>query len=250
MKSSVKGTMSQTPSRPTPMARRLLLRALAGLSVVAALPGWAWSFFVPRLHVRTVEKRQFKFDPASGQVRPRRGEGGRPYALKVEGLVDKPLSLSYADLKALPQVEQASDFHCVEGWSVADLKWGGFRLEELFKLAGPQPQATHAVFHSLGQTEGSPQGQSHYVESFPLSELRDPARGILLALRLGGQPLPDQHGAPLRLVAPLDLGYKSIKFVERVELSAGPRPGWWTLANPIYPIVARVPAKRLRRPKP
>jgi DMSO/TMAO reductase YedYZ molybdopterin-dependent catalytic subunit len=102
------------------------------------------------------------------------------------------------------------------------------------------------LFHSLGTTESTPKGQTHYIESFPLSELLDPDREILLALTLDEKPLPEDNGGPLRLVAPYDLAYKSIKFVSRIEFVKDQRPGWWTLANPIYPMVARVPRNRLR----
>jgi DMSO/TMAO reductase YedYZ molybdopterin-dependent catalytic subunit len=61
------------------------------------------------------------------------------------------------------------------------------------------------------------------------------------------KPLPEEYGGPLRLIAPYDLGYKSIKFVSRIEFIKGARPGWWTLANPIYTIEARVQKNRLRR---
>jgi DMSO/TMAO reductase YedYZ molybdopterin-dependent catalytic subunit len=59
--------------------------------------------------------------------------------------------------------------------------------------------------------------------------------------------LPEEHGAPLRLIAPYNLAYKSIKFISRIEFFRGEQPGWWTLANSIYSIEARVPAQRLRK---
>ena len=111
----------------------------------------------------------------------------------------------------------------------------------------PAREATHVLFHSFGTTGSSPKGQSHYIESLPLGELLDSTREILLALAMDKKPLPEEYGGPLRLIAPYDLGYKSIKFVSRIEFIKGARPGWWTLANPIYTIEARVPKNRLRR---
>ena len=111
----------------------------------------------------------------------------------------------------------------------------------------PQKDATHVLFHSLGTTESSPHGQSHYIESFPISELIDVGREILLAHTMDDGPLPEEHGAPLRLITPYDLAYKGIKFISRIEFIKGERPGWWTLANPIYTIEARVPKSRLRQ---
>jgi len=193
---------------------------------------------------RTVEKNRFQFDPASGLIIWEKKK--EPYKLIVDGLVKKPQSFSYAEIASFPRADQMSDFHCVEGWSVRDLKWGGFRFKEILNRIEPNENATHVLFHSFGITESSPKGQSHYIESLPMSDLTDPERQIILALTLNDRPLPEEHGSPLRLIAPYDLAYKSIKFISRIEFIRGERAGWWTLANPIYPIVARVPKNRLR----
>jgi hypothetical protein len=68
-----------------------------------------------------------------------------------------------------------------------------------------------------------------------------------MTLQMGDTPLPHDHGAPLRLIAPYSLGYKNIKYIYRIEFARQPRPGWWTLANPIYPMQAPVPVDRLRK---
>lgn len=206
----------------------------------------AFGYFVGALPVRTVERTRFKFDTAKGLIDWGRGKS-EEYRLIVDGLVKEAASFSYADLQSFPRVRQASDLHCVEGWSVKDLRWGGFRFQAIVDKVKPEREATHVLFHSFGTTGSSPGGQSHYIESLPLSELLDPAREILLALNLNDKPLPEDHGAPLRLVTPYDLAYKSIKFISRMEFIKGDRAGWWTLANPIYPVVARVPKNRLRR---
>jgi DMSO/TMAO reductase YedYZ molybdopterin-dependent catalytic subunit len=64
---------------------------------------------------------------------------------------------------------------------------------------------------------------------------------------MNGKPLTHEHGAPLRLISPYDLGYKSIKYVTGIDFVKTAQPGWWTLANPIYPANAPVPASRLRK---
>jgi DMSO/TMAO reductase YedYZ molybdopterin-dependent catalytic subunit len=211
-----------------------------------SLPSTVWSFAVKIFPVRTVENETFKFNPDTGKIE---WDGGKieAYQLVVDGQVEKPLNLSYNDLKSLPQTEQVSDFHCVEGWSVQDIKWGGFRLEQILKKVSLKPEAKYAIFHSLGETRSSPEGQKHYIESFPVGEMLDPEREILLVLNMDGKPLPHDHGAPLRLIAPYDLAYKSIKFICRIEFSDKVQPGWWTLANSIYPVEARVPERRLRK---
>jgi DMSO/TMAO reductase YedYZ molybdopterin-dependent catalytic subunit len=227
------------------MTRRAFLRLTGGTAIMASISSTASCSNAKALPVRTVEKNGFKFDPVNGFIEM---EGKKePYRLIVDGLVKEPRSFSYPDIKSFPQVEQISDFHCVEGWSIRDLKWGGFRFREILNRIEPSPDATHVLFHAFGITESSPKGQSHYIESLPLSELIDPKRDIILALDLDGQPLPEENGSPLRLIAPYDLAYKSIKFIKRIEFIKGPQPGWWTLANPIYPRVARVPKARLER---
>lgn len=234
--------------------RRTVLKAIpallltAGAALWGLLPEKARAAFADTFPTRTVERGTFRFDPVRGEVL---WQGGRrePYALALDGLVEAPARLSYADLRALPQVRRTADFHCVEGWSVKDAPWGGVEFRALFSRVRIKPAARYVVFHSLGQTERVG-GLTHYVESFPLADLLDPALGSLLALDMEGAPLPDARGAPARVVSPFDLAYKSIKFVTRAEFTAAPVEGWWTRANPIYPMNAPVQADRLRTPDP
>jgi DMSO/TMAO reductase YedYZ molybdopterin-dependent catalytic subunit len=228
--------------------RRVFLKLLSAVAAAVSLPKAALAAFLSSFQTRTVEYDDFSFDPAKGLVTVK-GETPAPYRLVVNGLVEKPVSFSYKELRGLAQVEQVSDFHCVEGWSVQDARWGGFRFSEILKRVRLRPGARYVVFHSMGTTayEGGLIG--NYRESFPLAELLDPAREILLALDLEGRPLSHERGAPLRLIAPYDMAYKGAKFITRIELTDELTPGWWTLANPIYPIVARVPTSRLRKKK-
>jgi DMSO/TMAO reductase YedYZ molybdopterin-dependent catalytic subunit len=227
--------------------RRFFLRTAALFTLTVCFPLKVWSFFITRLEVRTVEKGDFRFNPATGMVTWKGGKRREPYRLTVEGLVDRPATLSYQDLRGFPLVNQTSDFHCVEGWSVKGIRWKGFRFEELLRRVKPKPEARFAVFHALGKTTFAPGGLDHYVENLPISELLDPKKKCILALEMDGRPLTNDHGAPLRLVSPYDLGYKSAKYVVRIELTETPQPGWWTLANPVYPTEAPVPPERLRK---
>jgi DMSO/TMAO reductase YedYZ molybdopterin-dependent catalytic subunit len=239
------GTMSSSMKVIGVFTRRFFMRLTGGMLLMAAIPSALSAYFVKKLPVRTVEKDTFTFDPDKGLIEWRKNK--EPYRLIVDGRVREPRSFSYADIRSFSRIEQISDLHCVEGWSVKDLRWGGFRFEEVLNRVDPDSDSTHVLFHSFGVTKSSPKGQSHYIESFPVSELLDPEREILLALTLNGHTLPEQHGAPLRLVAPHDLAYKSSKFITRIEFINRERPGWWTLANPAYPTVARVPKSRLRQ---
>jgi len=196
---------------------------------------------------RTVEKENFSFDPATGMIHWEEENRKEPFALVVDGLVENSVKLSYSELRAMPMVTQVSDFHCVEGWTIQGVEWSGTRLKELVKLVTPLEGADYVLFHSLGETRSAPRGQRWYVEAFKLSDLLDPDQKILLAMDIDGQPLPNERGAPLRIIAPDRQAYKSIKFVHRVEFSNEMKEGWWTLANPIYDVDARVPERRLRR---
>jgi len=225
----------------------VLFAAVALLFLARAVA--AGGFDMADFPVRTVEESTFRFDPTSGQVL--HADGRRePYFLVVDGLVEAPQRIAYAELRAMPQRRLVADFHCVEGWSINDVPWSGVSFADLFARARPTAAAKFAVFHALGHTRSRPGGLDHYVESFPLSELLDPRLSYLLALDLEGRPLPQAQGAPARVVCPFDLAYKSIKFVYRIELAARPAPGWWTRANPIYPTVAPVQPGRLRQPDP
>jgi DMSO/TMAO reductase YedYZ molybdopterin-dependent catalytic subunit len=195
---------------------------------------------------RTVEKDTFAFNPATGAVQWKNKGESEPFEFVIDGLVEAPAKLSYSDLRSLPQTSQVNDFHCVEGWTIRSVQWSGIAFKELIKLVKPQKGADCVLFHSLGETTSKPRGQAWYVEGFRVADLLDPAQEMLLALDLDGKPLPDDRGAPLRVVTPYLLAYKSIKFVRRMEFTSRLKEGWWTLANPIYDVEARVPRGRLR----
>jgi DMSO/TMAO reductase YedYZ molybdopterin-dependent catalytic subunit len=228
------------------ISRRVLMKAGFLFSAVLSLPSAAWGFFLQHFPIRTVEKNTFRFEGETGLIRYE-GSATEPYQLVVDGLVEKKLRLTYRDLRALPHAFQVSDFYCVEGWSVRDVKWGGIRMEEIVKRAGPRAEAKYVIFHSLGKTGTRVGGLGSYLESMSLKDLLDPGKKCLLALDQDGKPLTHDHGAPLRLVAPFDLGYKSIKYVSRIEFASVQEPGWWTRANPAYPVDAPVPKERLKK---
>jgi DMSO/TMAO reductase YedYZ molybdopterin-dependent catalytic subunit len=154
------------------------------------------------------------------------------WQLRVDGLVRRPLTLSFLDLLAARN-ERTADLHCVEGWSVLDIPWSGVPLAGLIERAQPLPTTSHVNFHTLGDK---------YNESLPLAVAREPA--ALLAFGAAGQTLPLAHGFPLRLVVPRLLGYKNAKFVHRVELADRPLYGFWVQHG--YSYEGEVPSERLR----
>jgi DMSO/TMAO reductase YedYZ molybdopterin-dependent catalytic subunit len=151
------------------------------------------------------------------------------WVLRVDGLVDKPLRLDHAAWSALPRRQETADFHCVEGWSVDRLRWGGVAPRTILDMAGLKAGATHVNFHALGGT---------YADSLPLS-LVDDAQ-TLLADTLDEQALTDDHGGPLRLVVPKQLGYKNVKWVVRLEVTDHTVTGYWERNG--YPMDAPVPS--------
>jgi DMSO/TMAO reductase YedYZ molybdopterin-dependent catalytic subunit len=213
-----------------------------------AAPVWAMELPIERdFPTRTIEIEDFSFDPGSGTIHWTQSGTKDIYHLTVDGMVENPVRLGYMDVRALPSVSQVSDFHCVEGWTVPQVKWSGLRFRELLALVKPVKTAEFAIFHSLGETGSAPAGQKHYVECFSVADLLDPSQEILLALDMDDEPLSYDRGAPLRIVAPYRQAYKGAKFIHRVELMDRPLPGWWTLANPVYDFDARVPVYRLNK---
>jgi DMSO/TMAO reductase YedYZ molybdopterin-dependent catalytic subunit len=139
------------------------------------------------------------------------------WRLTVDGAVEMPLVVSFAELLALPQVDRQADFHCVTGWSVLDLRWRGVRLETVLSLARPLPEATHLTAHA-------PDG---YSTNLPLEEaLKD---DVLLAHELEGRPLPRERGGPVRVVTPELWAWKGAKWVNRLELMPHDRRGYWEI---------------------
>lgn len=140
----------------------------------------------------------------------------RTWRLRIDGLVDQPQSISYADLRDLPRAEQVSTFHCVTGWAVKNVRWQGVRFSDLLAAAGPQTHATVLTFTSM---------EKPYVDTLTLAEAHLP--DAMLAYGMDGQPLSRAHGAPVRVVIPDMYGYKNVKWVERITLGAHAQPGYW-----------------------
>ena len=138
------------------------------------------------------------------------------WSIKVDGLVDTPMTIDGAAWKALPRYEETVDFHCVEGWSVDNVKWGGVTPATVLDKAGVKPEGTFVVFHAY---------TGEYADSLPMELARDPQ--TVLADTLDGQPLPADHGGPVRLAVPKQLGYKSVKWVTRIEVTDKPVDGYW-----------------------
>jgi DMSO/TMAO reductase YedYZ molybdopterin-dependent catalytic subunit len=130
------------------------------------------------------------------------------YRLVVDGLVDKPLSLSYADLLGYAQISKLTDLNCVEGWNFT-AKWSGPSLNAIFADAKVQPAAKIVIFHTADVTEG--------YSSLDLSYIQE--KDIIIALKLNDVTMPADRGFPFQVVAESKFGYKWSKWVTRIELS-------------------------------
>jgi DMSO/TMAO reductase YedYZ molybdopterin-dependent catalytic subunit len=170
-------------------------------------PGQSLSLKWPVLHDGDVPR----FDPATWDFR-------------VGGLVDAPLTLSWAEFLALPRVEVTSDFHCVTRWSTFDNRWEGVPVRALLDRVRPRAEVTHVMV--CGHKGEARYG---YTTNLPLSDFDRPEN--LFVLRHGGRDLEPEHGGPLRLVVPHLYAWKSAKWVRGLIFMDADKPGYWERAG-------------------
>ena len=137
------------------------------------------------------------------------------YKLTVDGEVEKPTTLNWTEVLALPKTVSVSDFHCVEGWSVLDCRWEGVHIKEIERIVKPREVAKAVTFTCA----------DNYTTSLYLEELA-PA-DVLLVYGLNGEVLEEGYGFPLRLIVPSKYAYKSALWVERLTFTRGKELGFW-----------------------
>jgi DMSO/TMAO reductase YedYZ molybdopterin-dependent catalytic subunit len=209
--------------RGAPVGRRVFL-GLLGLGAVGVAAGATVQGWLERTVGPIVGR-----DPTGlgallpiGRFRFYTVTGGFPdrsradYRLRVHGLVDQPLDLSFRELTKMPRTALTRDFQCVTGWRVTDVPWAGVRLRDVLDAASPRAEARAVRFVSF---DGA------YTESLTMRQAR--RDDVLVAYELEGEPLSSDHGGPARLyVAPM-YGYKSLKWLSEIELTADAVPGFW-----------------------
>lgn len=142
--------------------------------------------------------------------------GRAEYRLTVKGLVDRKTVLTFDELAAMPKTRLTRDFQCVTGWRVPEVRWAGVRLRDVLDRAGVHPSAGAVRFVSFDGT---------YTESLTLAQAR--RSDVLVAYELEGEALSSEHGGPARLyIAPM-YGYKSLKWLDTIELTRTVEPGYW-----------------------
>ncbi|HEY4988293.1 MAG TPA: sulfite oxidase-like oxidoreductase [Opitutaceae bacterium] len=137
------------------------------------------------------------------------------WTLSVDGLVEKPLSFTWEEFSALPQVADVSDFHCVTTWTKYDCRWGGVALTTLYELARPRPEARHVYFASY----------DGYSTNVSLERCLDD--DTLVATSFDGAPLAREHGGPARVIIPKLYAWKGAKFVKTITFLAEDKLGFW-----------------------
>ena len=158
----------------------------------------------------------------------------KPWTVTIDGMVDKPGDYSFQDIMSQMTVEERIyRFRCVEAWSMV-VPWNGFELADLLNMAGVKSGAKYVAFETLYRPEEMP-GQRFrtldwpYVEGLRLDEAMHPL--TIMATGIYGQDIPNQNGAPMRLVVPWKYGFKSIKSVVKITLTDKEPPTSWNKAN-------------------
>ena len=158
----------------------------------------------------------------------------KPWSVKIDGMVEKPGDYAFGDImQAMTIEERIYRFRCVEAWSMV-IPWNGFELADLLNMAGVQDGAKYVAFETLYRPEEMigqrlPVLDWPYVEGLRLDEAMHPL--TIMATGIYGKDIPNQNGAPLRLVVPWKYGFKSIKSVVRITLSDREPPTSWNKAN-------------------
>ncbi len=148
------------------------------------------------------------------------------WKLVVDGEVEHSYVLSWEEFMGMPQTEDTSDFHCVTTWSKLGMNWKGVRLLDLAALAQPKETATHILCY----------GYDDYTTNISLEEALKP--DVLLVHTIEGQPLPKEHGGPVRMITPQLYAWKGSKWISRIEFLKENRPGFWEergYSNTAYP---------------
>ncbi len=152
----------------------------------------------------------------------------KTWRFKIEGLVEKPLSLHFDEIRTLPKKIQVKNFQCVEGWGLDGQQWEGVHLKNIFSKIKINPKAKFVTFYATG---------GKYKDSLSIQEALEP--DTMLAYKLNGKDIPPENGFPLRLVIPRMYGYKGVKWIERIVFTENQEIGYWEQRG--YPVDGSIP---------
>ncbi|MGI9367388.1 MAG: protein-methionine-sulfoxide reductase catalytic subunit MsrP [Ruegeria sp.] len=235
-------TNTLTHADVTPRAaflnRRQVMAGLAGVGLAGmANPVHAQSELKPNTWEEITSYNNY-YEFGTGKDDPAMNAGSlktEPWSVTINGLVDRPGDYDFKDIMAeMTTEERIYRFRCVEAWSMV-IPWNGFELADLLNLAGIQEGAKYVAFETAYRPDEMP-GVRYPVLDWPYREgLRlDEAMNPLTIMATGiyGKPIPNQNGAPLRLVVPWKYGFKSIKSIVRITLTDTQPPTSWNTAGP------------------
>ena len=157
-----------------------------------------------------------------------------PWKVRIDGMVDRPGDYDFGDIMAKMTIEERIyRLRCVEAWSMV-VPWNGFELADLLGMVGVKPQAKYVAFETALRPDEMPGVNSRvldwpYVEGLRLDEAMHPL--TIMATGLYGKDIPNQNGAPMRLVVPWKYGFKSIKSIVRITLTDTQPPTSWNKSN-------------------
>lgn len=201
----------------TPIGRRVVLGML-GLGAAGVLFGKAAQDRI----ATTLSPSVAALLPSGGRFRIYTVTGFLPrkapadYGFSLGGMVDRPIELGFDELVSMPATALTRDFQCVTGWRVPDVAWKGVKLADLLDVAGVQSGATALRLFSFDGV---------YTESLTLEQAR--RDDVLVAYEMEGKPVSRAHGGPVRLLMAPMYGYKSIKWLDRIEVVDEVVPGYW-----------------------
>ncbi|WP_281992999.1 protein-methionine-sulfoxide reductase catalytic subunit MsrP [Sulfitobacter geojensis] len=236
-------TNTLTPQDVTPEAaflnrRQLIAGAAAGVGLAAmAGQGQAATEGLEPNSYEDITQYNNYYEFGTGKTDPARNAHTlttSPWTVKIDGMVDKPGDYAMADIMdAMTIEERIYRFRCVEAWSMV-IPWNGFELADLLAMAGVQGQAKYVAFETANRPDEMPGVRFPaldwpYVEGLRLDEAMHPL--TLMATGIYGKPIPNQNGAPMRLVVPWKYGFKSIKSIVRITLTDKEPPTSWNKAN-------------------
>jgi sulfoxide reductase catalytic subunit YedY len=238
-----------------PQGSVALASAIAVIALLVALAIWVWASWQTLRNPRQMqhalgllvdpirkallhrEKSRQEYKPSD--ISPYFWVNGRPpeseeyrqlaeqnfvhWKLEVGGLVRNPVHLSLDDLRKLPRQTQITLHNCIQGWS-GIAEWGGVPIEEIVKLCGVEPEAQYVVFTSYQKGKQSVKPELKEAHEHIFYEVIDRTLALhpqtILAYEMNGEPLPIEHGAPLRLRCETQLGYKMVKYLRSIEFVA------------------------------
>ena len=233
-------TNTLTRADATPKAawlnRRQIMAGMGGAAALLAAGQGRAQALVPNT-LEQISSYNNYYEFGVGKDDPARNAGGlvtQPWSIRVDGLVDRPGDYALADLlEGLTVEERIYRFRCVEAWSMV-VPWNGVELADVLAKVGVQSGARYVAFETVVQPEVMPGVRQRvipfpYVEGLRLDEAMHPL--TLLATGIYGQPMPNQNGAPIRLVVPWKYGFKSIKSIVRITLTDSQPPASWNIIN-------------------